>query len=356
MSEQRSPVRFDQTGPKTADSRRQRLGIILPCYNHEALLAGALGAIAEQSSPADEVIVIDDGSSVAGRSAIAAVVARHPFVHLILHETNRGVNAACATGLAAASSDFVLFAAADDRLTPTIVERARSALAVYPQSGILFSDNALMDAAGAGKTLFPLGLDGVRYFSGPEFQRFLKRSFFYIATSTVWFRTDALRRLGGFDERLRWHSDFFAAYALGLWQGATYVPDAASYFRVSASSYSAARRDRREQEQVLRAWLAKTAEPAIWPQRHAFRDCGLLPVYGRQVLAALRADPGYVTPTLMLRLLTRGLYDLVRPVLPLGWRRWLRRLSSQRGGGREASGRGGTGPASPADPLGGPPG
>ena len=89
----------------------------------------------------------------------------------------------------------------------------------------------------------------------------------------------------------------------------------------------------------------KTAEPAIWPQRHAFRDCALLPVYGRQVLAALRADPGYDTPTLVLRLLTRGLYDLVRPVLPLGWRRWLRRLSSQRGGGREASGRGGTGPA-----------
>ena len=201
----------------------------------------------------------------------------------------------------------------------------------YPQSGILFSDNALMDASGVKETLFPLGVDGVRCFSGLEFQRFLKRSFFYIATSTVWFRTEALRRLGGFDERLRWHSDFFAAYALGLWQGATYVPDAVSYFRVSAGSYSAARRDRREQEQVLRAWLAKTAEPAIWPQRRAFRDCGLLPVYGRQVLAALRADPGYVTPTLVLRLLTRGLYDLVRPVLPLGWRRWLRRLSSGRG-------------------------
>ncbi len=331
MSERRSPVRFDQAGPKTADGRRHRLGIIMPCYNHQALLAGALEAIAGQSSPPDEVIVIDDGSSAAGRSAIAAVVARHPFVHLIRHETNRGVNAACATGLAAASSDFVLFAAADDRLTPTIVERARSALVVYPQSGILFSDNALMDASGVKETLFPLGVDGVRCFSGLEFQRFLKRSFFYIATSTVWFRTEPLRRLGGFDERLRWHSDFFAAYALGLWQGATYVPDAVSYFRVSAGSYSAARRDRREQEQVLRAWLAKTAEPAIWPQRRAFRDCGLLPVYGRQVLAALRADPGYVTPTLVLRLLTRGLYDLVRPVLPLGWRRWLRRLSSGRG-------------------------
>ena len=77
MSEQRSTVRFDQTGPKTADGRRHRLGIILPCFNHQALLAGALGAIAGQSSPPDEVIVIDDGSSVAGRAAIAAVVARH---------------------------------------------------------------------------------------------------------------------------------------------------------------------------------------------------------------------------------------------------------------------------------------
>jgi glycosyltransferase involved in cell wall biosynthesis len=308
-----------------------RLGIVLPCYNHQALLAGALEAVARQTSPPDEVIVIDDGSPPAAGAAIAAVAGRYPFVRLIRHEINRGVNAACASGLAAASSDYVLFAAADDRLAPAIVGRARAALDTGPQTGILFSDNALMDASGAEQSLFPLGLDHVRRFSGPEFQGFLKRSFFYIATQTVWYQTEALRRLGGFDERLRWHADFFAAYALGLWQGAIYVPDAVSFFRVSAGSYSAARRDRREQQQVLRAWLAKTAEPTAWPQRRAFRGCGLLPVYGWPALAALRCDPGYVTPTLALRLLTRGLYDLVRPALPLGWRRRLRRRSSRRG-------------------------
>jgi glycosyltransferase involved in cell wall biosynthesis len=320
--------RFDQTA--APDRAGPRLCIILPCYNHETLLEGALAAIAGQSSLPDEVIVIDDGSTAAGRSAIAAIAARHPFVHLIRHPTNRGVNAACATGLAAASSDFVLFAAADDRLSPAIVERARAAVAIYPDTGIVFSDNALTDASGLEKTVFPLGLDGVRCFSGPEFQRFLRRSFFYIATSTVWFRAAALRALGGFDERLRWHSDFFAAYALGMWQGATYVPDAVSYFRMSAGSYSTARRDRREQAAVLRAWLAKTAEASVWPQRRAFRDCGILPVYSWGALAALRADPGYITPALALHLLTRGVYNLVRPALPLGWRRRLRRLWSQR--------------------------
>ena len=320
--------RFDQTA--ALDRAGPRLGIILPCYNHEALLEGALAAIAGQSSLPDEVIVIDDGSRPAASAAITATAKRYSFVRLIRHQANRGVNAACATGLAAASGDYVLFAAADDRLAPAIVERARAVLAMHPQTGILFSDNALMDASGLEKTVFPLGLDGVRCFSGPEFQRFLKRSFFYIATPTVWFRTAALRALGGFDERLRWHSDFFAAYALGMWQGATYVPDAVSYFRMSAGSYSTARRDRREQEQVLRAWLAKTAEASVWPQRRAFRNCGILPVYSWGALVALRADPGYMTPALALHLLTRGFYNLFRPALPFGWRRRLRRLWSRR--------------------------
>ncbi len=317
------------SGP--ADTNRPRLTIILPCYNHERLLPGALEAIAAQSSLPDEVIVIDDGSRPAAASTIATESGRHSFLRLIRHETNRGVIAACGTGLAAASGDYLLFAAADDRLAPGVVERARAALAMHSQSGILFSDNAMMDASGGERTLFPLGLDRVRPFSGPEFQSFLKSSFFYIATGSVWFRTEALRAIGGFDERLRWHCDFFAAYAIGMWQGATYVPDAASYFRVSAGSYSAARRNGAEQRQVLRAWLAKTAEPSHWPQRRAFRDCGLLPAYGWSAIAALSSDPGYLTPTLVSRLVTRGLYDLIRPALPLGWRRRLRRLASRKG-------------------------
>ena len=137
--------------------------------------------------------------------------------------------------------------------------------------------------------------------------------------------------IGGFDERLRWHCDFFAAYAIGMWQGATYVPNAVSYFRMSANSYSAARRNRRQQRQVLRAWLAKTAETSQWSQRRAFRDCGLLPVYGWSAISALGADPAYLSPTLVSRLITRGLYDLIRPALPLAWRRRLRRLASRKG-------------------------
>ncbi len=334
MSEPCHAPRCAKAAPRLANARLPRLTIILPCYNHEDLLAGALEAIAGQSSPPDEVFVIDDGSPAAGGAAIAEIVARHPQIRLIRHAANRGAVAACATGLAAASGDYVLFAAADDRLAPTMVEQARAALAMHPQTGILFSDNALMDTSGTEKTLFPLGLDAIRSFSGPEFQRFLRRSFFYIATPNVWFRTEALHAVGGFDERLRWHSDFFAAYAIGMWRGATYVPNAVSYFRMSAGSYSTARRDHRQQAGVLRAWLAKTAEASAWPQRQAFRDCGLLPVYGWLALLALRSDPRYITPTLMARLATRGLYDLLRPALPLVWRRQLRRLATRRGGAR----------------------
>lgn len=307
-----------------------RLAIVVPCYDDAALLEGAVAAIATQTLAPDEVVIVDDGSQPAAAAAIAALAERHSFVRLLRHEANRGVNAACATGLAAVRADYVLFAAADDRLAPEVVERVRAALADHRGCGILFSDNALMDAAGTRKTLFPLGLDAVRAFSGPEFQRFLRRGFFYVATPTVWYRTEALGALGGFDERLRWHADFFAAYAAGMWRGAVYVPGAVSYFRVSDGSYSAARRDARAQIEALRAWLAKTAEESPWPQRRAFRRCALLPDYDWRAAAALCADPGYLTPRLLLRLLARGAYGVVRPALPFAWRRLLRRRSSRK--------------------------
>ena len=47
------------------------------------------------------------------------------------------------------SGDFVLFSAADDRLSITMIEHAFAAAAAFPQIGVLFSDHAEMSADGA---------------------------------------------------------------------------------------------------------------------------------------------------------------------------------------------------------------
>jgi glycosyltransferase involved in cell wall biosynthesis len=314
-----------------ADAPRARLSIVIPHYHHEDKLGEAVGALAAQTRPPDEVIVVDDGSGPESLAAVRTILARFPLARLVRHERNRGVNAACRTGLEEARGDFIAFTAADDLVSPTMVERASAAIAAHPETGLLFSDLAEMDEAGGQRRILPLALsDGTRHFSPPEFRRALRRSFFFLTTGNVWFGAAALRSFGGFDERLRWHADLFAAYGIGLARGATYVPGAITYFRVSPGSYSAKGRRSAAQVPVLEAWLAKTREPTDWDCRAAFVEAAVLPDYGFNAVRALRSDPSYVTATLLRRIVARTAWDAIRPLMPWRARRAVRKMISSR--------------------------
>ena len=109
------------------------------------------------------------------------------------------VNVACNSGLELVSGDFVLFSAADDCLSPEMVERASAAAAGHPGTGIVFSDQAEMSPDGDTTRLIPLALPEVRrYFSGGDFVRLMQQNFFYFHVSSVWFNVELLRALGGF--------------------------------------------------------------------------------------------------------------------------------------------------------------
>jgi glycosyltransferase involved in cell wall biosynthesis len=202
--------------------RGPRMSVVIPNYNHGHLIEDALLAISQQTLPPSEVVVVDDGSTDDSLARLQSSAARMPWLRIRAHGENRGVNAACNTGLELVSGDFVLFSPADDRLDAETVERASAAAAAFPTSGIVFSDQAEMSADGATRKLMPLDLPPERrHFSPGEFVRLMQRNFFYFHVSSVWFNVKLLRALGGFPPELRWHGDLFAAYAAAFEQGAT---------------------------------------------------------------------------------------------------------------------------------------
>jgi glycosyltransferase involved in cell wall biosynthesis len=311
-------------------SAAPRLSVVVPHYNHGQYVAGAIEAIVTQSTLPAEIAIVDDRSDSESWSVVEALAKRYPLVRLIRHDANRGVNASCHTGLAAVTGDYVLITAADDRMAPDHIARVSAALARHSGAGIVFSDNAMMSESGDDRTLFPLGIgDEARAFDPQQFRHFLGRSFFYVATCNVWFRTDALRRFG-FDERLRWHADLFAAYAIGMSSGAIYVPNAVTYFRDVPTSYGAVGRGSALQVDVIRAWLEKTAEPTFWDQRAAFRDAAALPMYSWSAVRALAGDPAFLTRRLVGRLFVRAGWNRMRRFAPIGLRKWGRQVLSRR--------------------------
>jgi glycosyltransferase involved in cell wall biosynthesis len=99
------------------------VAVVIPCYNYGRYLAEALRSVLAQTHPADEIVVVDDGSSDETADVARAF---HPQVRLI-HKQNGGLASARNAGARAVSTDLVVFLDADDRLDPAYLERCLSA-------------------------------------------------------------------------------------------------------------------------------------------------------------------------------------------------------------------------------------
>lgn len=78
------------------------LSIIIPVYNEEQHLPACLDSIAAQTTPPQNVIVVDNNSSDASRK----IAARYPFVRIIT-ESQQGIIFAREAGFNAASTDLI---------------------------------------------------------------------------------------------------------------------------------------------------------------------------------------------------------------------------------------------------------
>jgi GT2 family glycosyltransferase len=85
------------------------VSVIIPCRNAAPYLAAALASVRAQSRPAEEIIVVDDGST----DASAAIAAAVPGV-LLCRQPPRGIGAARNAGLERAEGAVIGFLDADD--------------------------------------------------------------------------------------------------------------------------------------------------------------------------------------------------------------------------------------------------
>jgi hypothetical protein len=89
--------------------------VYVPCYNGAVWLEECLRALLAQTVPADEILVVDDGSTDNSADISASFGAP---VRVVPHERNRGLAVARNTALAAARNDLVASVDADVRAEP----------------------------------------------------------------------------------------------------------------------------------------------------------------------------------------------------------------------------------------------
>ncbi|MDA8261072.1 MAG: glycosyltransferase [Betaproteobacteria bacterium] len=93
------------------------LSIVMPVYNVAPYLPRCLESLAALTPPADEIIVVDDGSTDDCPQILAAFAARLPQMRVIRQE-NGGLSAARNTGLDAARGKYLAFVDSDDFVAP----------------------------------------------------------------------------------------------------------------------------------------------------------------------------------------------------------------------------------------------
>ena len=104
-----------------------RISVVVPTHNRAPVLVRCLDALAPQG--ADEIVVVDDGSS----DETAAVIEERPLVRGIRRESAGGRSAAKNTGLASARGEVILFVDDDAIAEPGLIDRHRAHHAAHPE-------------------------------------------------------------------------------------------------------------------------------------------------------------------------------------------------------------------------------
>ena len=202
-----------------------KVGVVIPCHNHERFVEEAVRSVLAQEGVDVELRVVDDGSRDESPRVLDRL-ARELGFSLILRE-NRGLVPTLKELSQDIQTRYFCSMASDDRMPPGRLAAQVEILERHPESPACAGQARVMDEHGV------LGPDLMRRYlrSIPEigFERiFLGKG--EIHGASVLLRTEAFRRVGGYDSR-------FSIEDLPLWLALTRGGDRILVSEVEACHY-----------------------------------------------------------------------------------------------------------------------
>ncbi len=111
------------------DKRMYKLSVVIPAYNVAGYVQQAIHSVHAQTRHADEVVVVNDGST----DETATLLANLPGIKVVT-QSNHGLSAARNAGTRAATGDFIVLLDADDYWHPQHLEVISRVLIYRPEA------------------------------------------------------------------------------------------------------------------------------------------------------------------------------------------------------------------------------
>ncbi len=168
-----------------------KISVIIPTYNRTQVLGRAVQSVLNQTLPAHEIIVVDDGSS-----DNTPVLMAESFPQCIyLQQPNRGVSAARNRGIELATGDWLAFLDSDDEWLSGKLEAQRDMLKRHPDIKICHTEEIWIRN---GKRVNQMNKHAKS--GGNIFQKCLPLC--VISPSSVIIHRSLFEQVGNFDEQL----------------------------------------------------------------------------------------------------------------------------------------------------------
>ncbi|HAV14507.1 MAG TPA: hypothetical protein DCX06_13605 [Opitutae bacterium] len=115
------------------------ISVLINLYNYGQFIAEAIDSVLAQKHPADEIIIVDDGSTDEGPQIVEEYASKHTNLKLLRKE-NGGQLSCFEQGFEASSGDIVLFLDADDVWEPSHLANISRAFQENPDVDLIFTE------------------------------------------------------------------------------------------------------------------------------------------------------------------------------------------------------------------------
>lgn len=189
-----------------------RFSVIIPTYNRENSVGEAIESVLAQTRPADQVIVVDDGST----DGTAKVLAGFGSAIEIISQANTGVSGARNAGCAAATGTWLTFLDSDDLWVPERLAVLERDVIAAPPEVVAHLGDLQLTGPGYSTLLFeersiiaPKGGAAANVFA-------LDQALAGLFTQQSAIRASAYHKAGGFDQSLSAQDDLLLFSRLAL--------------------------------------------------------------------------------------------------------------------------------------------